>query len=57
MAANEVNVYAPCAGPRSDVQAIMFVLNRFRNIRRIATGDVVMAYGNGDSLMPGGRTL
>ena len=57
MVANEVNVYAPPAGPGTDVQAIVAALNKFRDSRRIPPGEVITAYGYDDTLMPGGRTL
>ena len=57
MVANQVNVYAPPAGPGADVDAIVAAIRRHRDTRQIPAGEVIMAYGYDDSLMPGGRVL
>lgn len=57
LVASQVNVYAPPAGPGIDVAAIVSALKKFRDGRRVRPGEVIMAYGYDDSLMPGGRTL
>ena len=57
MVANQVNVYAPPAGPGTDVAAIITALRNFRDTKRIPPGEVIMGYGYDDTLMPGGRTL
>jgi predicted amidohydrolase YtcJ len=55
--ANQVNVFAPPAGPGADVDAIVAELRTFRDARKIPEGEMIMAYGYDDTLMPGGRTL
>jgi predicted amidohydrolase YtcJ len=55
--ANQVNVYAPPAGPGTDVDAIVKALRKFRDAKRIPSGQVIMGYGYDDTLMPDGRTL
>ncbi len=55
--ANQVNVFAPPAGPGKDVEAIVFELKKFRDARQIPEGEVIMAYGYDENSMPGGRTL
>ena len=57
MVANQVNVYAPPAGPGTDVPAIVGELRKFRDAKRIPAGEVIMGYGYDDTLMPGGRVL
>lgn len=56
MVANQVNVYAPPAGPATDVDSIVMALRNFRDAKRIPPGQVIMGYGYDDTLM-GGRTL
>ena len=56
MVANQVNVYAPPAGPATDVDSIVAELRNFRDARRIQPGEVIMGYGYDVTLM-GGRTL
>jgi predicted amidohydrolase YtcJ len=55
--ANQVNVFAPPAGPGSDVEAIVAELRKFRDARGIPEGEMIMAYGYDETAMPGGRTL
>ncbi|BBY63665.1 amidohydrolase [Mycolicibacterium helvum] len=55
--ANQVNVFAPPAGPGSDIGAIVRSLTSFRDERRVPPGEMIVAYGYDDTLMPGGRTL
>jgi predicted amidohydrolase YtcJ len=55
--ANQVNVFAPPAGPGADVGAIVRALKAFRESQRIPAGEMIVAYGYDDTLMPGGRTL
>ena len=57
MVANQVNVYAPPAGPGTDVPAIVGELRKFRDTKRIPAGEVIMGYGYDDTLMPDGRVL
>lgn len=55
--ANQVNVFAPPAGPGADVPAIINALKMFRDSHPIPPGEMLVAYGYDDTLMPGGRTL
>jgi len=55
--ANQVNVFAPPAGPGKDVDAIVAEIRKFRDERKIPEGEVIMAYGYDETSMPGGRTL
>jgi hypothetical protein len=55
--ANQVNVFAPPAGPGKDVAAIVAQLVKFRDVRKIPEGELIIAYGYDDSSMPGGRLL
>src|SRR5512144_923176 len=41
MVANQVNVYAPPAGPGTDVAAIVAELRKFRDSRGIGAGEVI----------------
>ena len=55
--ANQVNVFAPPAGPGKDVEAIVAEIVKFRDARKIPDGETIMAYGYDETSMPGGRTL
>ena len=55
--ANQVNVYAPPAGPGKDPETIVAELVKFRDRRKIPKGAVIQAYGYDDSAMPNGRLL
>ncbi len=55
--ANQVNVFAPPAGPGKDVASIVTELKNFRDERKIPEGEVIMAYGYDETSMPDGRTL
>jgi len=55
--ANQASVFAPPAGPGADVDAIVATLRAFRQSRAIPDGEMIVAYGYDDTLMPGGRTL
>jgi predicted amidohydrolase YtcJ len=55
--ANQVNVFAPPAGPGADVDAILDALTGFRDARNIATGHLIMGYGYDETAMADGRTL
>jgi predicted amidohydrolase YtcJ len=55
--ANQVNVYAPPAGPGQDVQGIVAAIEKFRAERAIPKGQLIQAYGYDDTAMPAGRLL
>jgi len=55
--ANQVNVYAPPAGPGKDVAGIVAAIEKFRDERAIPKGQLIQAYGYDDTVMPEGRLL
>jgi len=55
--ANQVNVYAPPAGPGKDVDSIVAELVKFRDANKIPKGEVIQAYGYDENVMPTGRQL
>lgn len=55
--ANQVNVFAPPAGPGKDVDSIVAALVKFRDERQVPAGTLIQAYGYDDSSMPDGRML
>ena len=50
--ANQVNVYAPPAGPGKDPDHIVAELVKFRDARKIPPGEVIQAYGYDENVMP-----
>jgi predicted amidohydrolase YtcJ len=55
--ANQVNVYAPPAGPGKDPASILAELVKFRDKNKIAKGVVIQAYGYDENVMPDGVGL
>jgi len=55
--ANQVNVYAPPAGPGKDPASIVAELVKFRDKNKIPKGTVIQAYGYDENVMPNGRLL
>jgi predicted amidohydrolase YtcJ len=55
--ANQANVYAPPSGPAADVPSLVATLVKFRDDRKIPKGELILAYGYDDTVMPGGRLL
>jgi predicted amidohydrolase YtcJ len=55
--ANQVNVYAPPAGPGNDAESIVAELVRFRDANKIPKGEVIQAYGYDENVMPKGQLL
>jgi predicted amidohydrolase YtcJ len=55
--ANQVNVFAPPAGPGADVDAIVGALKEFRDARAIPAGEMIMAYGYDETALPAGQSL
>jgi predicted amidohydrolase YtcJ len=55
--ANQVNVYAPPAGPGKDPKSIVAELVKFRDERKIPKGEIIQAYGYDENVMPGGVGL
>ena len=57
LVANQAKVYAPPSGPGKDVPSIIAEMKRFAAERRIPEGELIMAYGYDDFVMPDGRLL
>jgi predicted amidohydrolase YtcJ len=55
--ANQVNLFAPPAGPGKDVDSIIAELVEFRDQHQIPKGMLIQAYGYDDTVMPNGRLL
>ena len=55
--ANQAMLYAPPAGPGKDVDSIVAELRKFAADHKIPKGEMIMAYGYDDTVMPGGRLL
>jgi len=55
--ADQLNLYPPPAGPGKDVDSIVAALERFAAEREISAGQMIMAYGYDDTVMPDGRLL
>jgi predicted amidohydrolase YtcJ len=57
LVANQAKVYAPPSGPGEDVESIIAALKKFAEEHKIQKGELIMAYGYDDTVMPGGRLL
>jgi predicted amidohydrolase YtcJ len=55
--ANQVNVYAPPAGPGKDPESIVAELVKYGDANKIPKGVVIQAYGYDENVMPKGRQL
>jgi predicted amidohydrolase YtcJ len=55
--ANQVNVYAPPAGPGRDPASIVAELVKYRDANKIPAGQVIQAYGYDENAMPNARLL
>jgi len=55
--AGQVSLYPPPAGPGKDVPAILAELKKFAEEKKIPKGEMIMAYGYDDTVMPDGRLL
>jgi predicted amidohydrolase YtcJ len=55
--ANQVNVFAPPAGPGKDIPRIVDALRKFRDERKIPAGVLIQAYGYDENAMPNGVGL
>jgi predicted amidohydrolase YtcJ len=55
--ASQAKLYAPPAGPGKDVESIVAELKKFAADRKIPKGEMIMAYGYDDTVMPNGRLL
>ena len=57
LVANQCKLYAPPSGPGKDVPSIIAELRNFAEERKIPKGEMIMAYGYDDTVMPNGRLL
>src|SRR5271169_3940108 len=57
LVANQAKVYAPPSGPGQDVKGIIAAIKKFAESHNIPKGELIMAYGYDDSVMPDGRLL
>jgi len=55
--ANQVNLYAPPAGPGTDPDAIIKELVKFRDAMKVPVGELIQAYGYDENVMPNGNLL
>lgn len=55
--ANQAQVYAPTSGPGKDVESIIATIRKFAEERKIPKGELIVAYGYDDTVMPDGRLL
>lgn len=55
--ANQVNLFAPPAGPGADVDAILEALRSFRDARNIGHGELIIGYGYDETALSDDRTL
>lgn len=55
--ANQCKLYAPPAGPGKDVESIIAELKKFSEVKQVAKGELIQAYGYDDNVMPDGRLL
>ena len=55
--ANQVNVYAPPAGPGRDPASIVAELVKFRDQKQLPKDEVIQAYGYDENVMPNGVLL
>lgn len=55
--ANQAKVYAPPSGTGKDVESIIAAIQKFADDHNIPKGELIMAYGYDDTVMPGGRLL
>jgi predicted amidohydrolase YtcJ len=57
LVANQAKVYAPPSGPGKDVESVIADIKKFAEARKIPKGELIMAYGYDDTVMPDGRLL
>lgn len=55
--ANQAKVYAPPAGPGTDVSGIIEAIETFRIANEVVPGELIQAYGYDDNVMPDGQLL
>lgn len=57
LVANQAQVYAPPSGPGKDVGSIVATIKKFAVDHKVKKGELIMAYGYDDTVMPNGRLL
>jgi predicted amidohydrolase YtcJ len=57
LVANQAKVYAPPSGPGKDLESIVAAIKKFAEDHKIPKGELIMAYGYDDTVMPNGRLL
>jgi len=55
--ANQVNLFAPPAGPGKDIPSILVELRKFRDENDVPAGELIQAYGYDENVMPDGIGL
>ena len=55
--ANQAKVYAPPSGLGKDVKGVVTEIKNFADDHKVLKGELIMAYGYDDSVMPDGRPL
>ena len=55
--ASQAQVYAPPSGTGKDVESIIAAIKAFAAQRQIPKGELIVAYGYDDTVMPDGRLL
>jgi hypothetical protein len=57
LVANQAKVYPPPSGPGKDVDSIIAAIKAFAEAKAVPKGEMIVAYGYDDSVMPDGRLL
>jgi hypothetical protein len=57
LVANQAQVYAPPSGPGKDIDSIINTIKTFATDNKVAKGELIMAYGYDDTVMPNNRLL
>jgi hypothetical protein len=57
LVSGQAQVYAPPSGTGKDISSIISNIQTFANDNNIAKGELIMAYGYDDTVMPDGRLL
>ncbi|WP_197432883.1 amidohydrolase [Photobacterium aquimaris] len=55
--ANQAQVYAPPSGTGKDVDSILATIKQYADEHKIPKGELIIAYGYDDTVMPNGRLL
>lgn len=57
LVANQCKLYPPPSGPGKDVESIISELKKYASDHNVPKGEMIMAYGYDDNVMPNGRLL